>query len=387
MIDEHKFILLCTGVEPDDSACNEIIKLSENPELDWDLVFDFALQQRVWLLVYQNINSLISHNVPERITKKFKESYIVNVARNIRLTNSLLNIVDLFSAKDIEILPFKGPVLAKTVYNSIYLRFFVDLDVLIRKENIIAAWRILQNAGFQAVLNLSDTQKIKYSETEDHMAFSKGSICIELHWEITGIYLSKPLQFEHLANNLNKFYIDDKEVLNLSSEVLLLYLCIHGSKDVWKNLEQICSISELIRKNKILNWNLINQLSKEWECRYMLLLGLSLSQNIFNVPLPTFILDNINNNKKILTLTEQIKTQMFNISISRKQKKMPNRFNPHHIRIRDSLKAKLIYILRLVFSPTEKEWRYFPITARLSFTHYLLRPLRLLIAIFWKRYA
>ena len=78
---------------------------------------------------------------------------------------------------------------------------------------------------------------------------------------MSGIYLFKPLMLEHIEKQLNTVMISKRAVPNLSSEDLLLYLCIHGAKHGWEYLELVCCVSELLKTKKNINWNLIEQLS------------------------------------------------------------------------------------------------------------------------------
>jgi len=59
-------------------------------------------------------------------------------------------------------------------------------------------------------------------------------------------------------------------------------------------------------------------------------------------------------------------------------KNIAGKFSPFHVWIRDSVKDRIRYVLRLSCSPTIKEWIHFPVPATLSFIHFFLRPIRLI---------
>jgi len=63
---------------------------------------------------------------------------LTNAARNVFLTNKLFEILNLFKKNDILALPFKGPVLAESVYGDLSLRQFVDLDILVHNHDAIS---------------------------------------------------------------------------------------------------------------------------------------------------------------------------------------------------------------------------------------------------------
>ena len=55
-----------------------------------------------------------------------------NAHRALWLTLELLNIHRHLQTRGLEVLPYKGPVLAETLYGNVAMRQFSDLDLLIR---------------------------------------------------------------------------------------------------------------------------------------------------------------------------------------------------------------------------------------------------------------
>ena len=143
-------------------------------------------------------------------------------------------------------MPFKGLLTARDIYGDIGLRSFSDLDLLVKKNQALKASNLLKNQGFFPEIALDQRQAEKYIQVEDNMSFrfKENSLTVELHWEMSGYYLSKPLFFEDLEARAGNIEIHNQHFLNLSSEDLLLYLCVHGAKHGWKYLEQVCCIAE-----------------------------------------------------------------------------------------------------------------------------------------------
>ena len=57
-----------------------------------------------------------------------------NAHRALWLTLELLNIHRHLQARGLEVLPYKGPVLAEALYGNVALRQFSDLDLLVRSR-------------------------------------------------------------------------------------------------------------------------------------------------------------------------------------------------------------------------------------------------------------
>ena len=69
--------------------------------------------------------------------------YVENSARNTVLTAELCRLINLFRDDGIEAIPYKGPVLGLFAYGNIALRRFVDLDVIVKKSDVLKARDIL----------------------------------------------------------------------------------------------------------------------------------------------------------------------------------------------------------------------------------------------------
>ena len=110
----------------------------------------------------------------------------------------------------------------------------------------------------------------------------------------------------------------------------------------------------------------------------MLYLGLYLSWQLLDAPIPDSIAKEIEKDKKIRILAQTVVIYMFNEPVTHSRRNITNRFSSFHIDIRDNLSDKIRYCFRLIFGPTSKEWLNFPLPASLSFLHYFLRPYRLI---------
>jgi hypothetical protein len=378
-IPELNFVILCSQVEPDSNQRGIIKNIADNP-LNWDMVCNIAQQQRTLLLLAQTCKKLVPDKIPSTIMEKLKNFSFKNGIRNLYILNFVLNTILFFKKKNIAAIPFKGLITAQDLYGDIGLRFFSDIDLLVKKNKAREAWLLLNKKGFKPELNLNPQQIKKYIAIEDNIGFfhAKKNITLELHWEMSGIYLPNPLSFEDIENRLTNITIEKQKIKNFSSEDLLLYLCIHGAKHGWEYLEQVCSISELLKKKKELNWTLIQMLSAQWRCTNVLLLGLNLAKILFNAPVPDEMNLKITENKIIRELSESVLNNMFSNQHNSQFSLRYKRFRDFHIKIKDNFSDKTLYLARLIFRPTKKEWLYFPVGAHLSFIHYFLRPIRLI---------
>lgn len=378
-IPELNFLLLCSHVDPNVAQQNKIKKMADT-SLNWDLIYDIAHNQRILPILHCNLKKIVTEKIPPLIKKKLKKFSFQNTTRNLYIFAFLTNLLSLFNKKNIDVVSFKGLLTAHDIYGDIALRSFSDIDILVKKKTASKAWSLLIKNGFTPELSLDPQQIKKYIGVEDNISFfnTKNNLNVELHWEMTGIYLKNPLSYENIESRLNTIAINGRAFKNISPEDLLIYLCIHGAKHKWEYLEQVCSVSELLKGKKNLDWELIEILSDKWQCINILLLGLNLAKMLFDAHVPDKMNSKIISNKVITNISETLIKNMFHSHYEQLSFFRPERFTNFHFEIKDCFFDKLLYFLRLTFRPTKKEWLYFPVWAPLSFIHYFLRPFRLI---------
>jgi hypothetical protein len=374
---EIEIALLCSGTTVKDKDLDRVKYLCTQ-RIDWSFLKELIIRNRVYAIVYHNLKPF-KEIIPEGFLSELKELTISTGTRNFMFAVFLQRLIVDFTRQGIFILPFKGPVLAEHIYKDIIFRPFSDLDVLVEKSDAVTAFNLLRKKGLTPQFELTTSQFKKYINDEDHFSFCEPQkkIIIELHWDMSGLYLSKPITVSGLKNHIITGTLNNASIPCLSSEALLLYLCVHGAKHGWNYLEQICCITEILNQNPDLDWEKIAKLSSDWQCRNMLFLGLHLAGKLFKAPLPDHIRLTIHNDETILSIADKVTGHLFTPGPDQK-KNISDRFSSFHINIRDSYTDKIRYALRLLFRPTDKEWLYFPVPAHISFVHYFLRPGRLL---------
>lgn len=385
LIPEIDFVLLCACTAPDSQRCSRIREIADSSP-DWELIYNISIEQRVFPLIYKNIRELLPDRVPAVIVRKFRHSCFDTAKRSLHFSSYLFTILDLFKENGILALPFKGPVLAQDVYGDPGLRSFGDLDILVSKKDALKAWQILLDSGFNTQLELYSTtnqkyirstvssEREKYIRSTKHIVFSKEQIAVELHWQMSNS-ISNPITIESVTTKSNKLLMHNREVLNLQPEPLLVYLCIHGADHAWAYLEQVCSVAEILKKNKSLDWDIVIDLGIQWCSRKKLYLGLYLAFKLLDAPLPEVIMDQIKKYRLIQGLAIDVFVCMFRHELKLETRRLSNSFSLFRIQTMDSLTEKLRWIISVLFRPSKNDP---PLPEALFFLYFFLRPLRLI---------
>lgn len=329
-----------------------------------------------------NLENTCPQAVPDSTINQLRKHFVVNAERNLFLSACLLQLLNLLQDQDILAVPFKGPVLAESAYGDHALRHFVDLDVLIHKRDVPRALRLLESNGYRPDVELNSEQNKVYLETEySFVATSNsGRVMVEIHWEMTGRYSSFPLDIEYLKDRLEPATLAGKKVFQPSPEDLLLYLCLHGAKHCWGELDWICSLAELVSSRPEIDWTRVTDLAKKMKCERITFLGLFLASDLLGAPLPVDIRKRAEADASIRKIASQVYQNLFHRNGDFSVNRMNPDFSSLHIKVRDKFLEKARYSLSLALKPTREDWRIFPLPAPLSFLHYLLRPMRLSVS-------
>lgn len=344
--------------------------------IDWEYLFLLARRHAVLPLLYVQLEQHASDLVRVETLQELKRYYLENSARNTVLAAELCRLIDLFGADAIEAIAYKGPALALFAYDDLALRRFVDLDVIVKKSDVLKARDILLNDGYALSKSLSLTQQELLLRTQHNMQFSRDNhrLIVELHWEVAPQLFATSVNADDLWQNVVTIKINGTDVRALSADDLLLSLCIHGSRHLWERLSWICDVAELISRHHF-NWTTLLERAANADTERIFLLGLFLAEKLLDAPLPAEIKQRCESDARLRSLADNIVEHLLNgtthvPATSREIFK----FN---FRVRKTLAARaryLVYMLR----PTDRDFsgRAFP--ARLNFVYYLTRPIRLL---------
>src|SRR3989338_1990999 len=86
--------------------------------------------------------------LPPAIKEKWQATYYYNLQRNILAIEQLKEIRDVFAGAGIEFILLKGLSLNFTVYNDLGARSSMDIDLLVKKEQLQQARYQLERLGY-----------------------------------------------------------------------------------------------------------------------------------------------------------------------------------------------------------------------------------------------
>jgi hypothetical protein len=299
---EIELLVLCArwiANEKSDQRIRVLLQL----QIDWDFLIAIADQHRVLPLLYHSLCRISPGDVPDKAMSRLQQEFSANVKRNLSLTAELLQVLDIFAANEIPAIPYKGPILAASIYGDVSLRQFGDLDIIVHEIDKARARELLISRGYRLM---------RRSEKEDTLVHHARGINLELHSHITSKHHPIQISLRRLWQNLKVFSIGGKSVQIHAPEDLLLILCIHGARHCWARLGWLCDIAEIARYHE-LNWARVIDDATKLGSRRILFLGLLLAKDILGAELPMTALRGIEADRALRQLSEQVTWWLFGV--------------------------------------------------------------------------
>src|ERR1700681_2544949 len=132
--------------------------------LDWSELIRLAEFHGVLPLAARNLIELLclesgrlenGHGLPPEVERLLRSAYETNLRRSLWFTVELARIMRHFERRQLRALPYKGPVLAQSLYRDLGLRSFSDLDFLISPADLERATQALAEIGYLPSVQLN----------------------------------------------------------------------------------------------------------------------------------------------------------------------------------------------------------------------------------------
>ena len=375
-------ILARLELEPDDRARAAALL---GGDLDSAYLLNLAARHGLAPLLYRHLAALGPATVPKVTFAALWARNEATSRRNRASTAELVRLLKFLAANGIAAIPYKGPTLALCVYGDVALREFGDLDILVRRRDVLRAKGLLNSLGYrpQHSLNPDLDAALVRSRRIYEMPLLHGASgrIVELHWRTDPDFAVIDLDDDRWWEGLPRIDLEGEEVRALAARELLLILCLHGTKHFWGSLGWLVDIAEMLRRHPRIDWQWIVATSQRLGCERRLALGLHLANELLGMPLPLEVRAMVQD-PVVREVAARIRETSFAAEYLPLSVWEAFRLN---LRLHESRRHRLRYCVGAILSPGLGEWTertlprslfflYFPLRfARLA-GKYLLRP-------------
>lgn len=391
---ENNLLLCCIQTETSENKSARIRKLL-TLSLNWEEVLDSALWHGIAPLLYHKLKAIeVSELIPQEVMAELKNAHYGNMASNMYFYSELGRVLDAFNERGINLIVLKGAALAQTVYDNIALRPMSDIDLLVKKDDLPYAERIMSELGY---LFEGDKSPDWYRENHFHISYFHPimSILVEIHWHIgrkahpSQIAITDTGVIERWWERAQTLNISGKKTLVLCPDDLLFHLSLHffkhrfisggfkGSFTSRGALIQLSDIFQILKhyKNEF-NWARLRREAEESGITSLITSTLYIVREITDCDDSIFddVLSLFKPQSFDKELVKLIKKRVLVIEDS-----VPSSFLQSLAA--DKFQNKVKYLLKTVFPHREVlSKRYsLPLSSKKLYFYYLIRPFSLLL--------
>ncbi len=291
---------------------------------------------------------------------------------NLALAAELVNVVGALRQRGIQVLAYKGPVLAQQLYGDVTLRQFRDLDILVAPADVLRTRDALCQLGYQEAKPFSTSLLRKHvaSQCEWQMAGTDSGILIELHWALFPRYASFDLSVLELTQASVAVEIAGEQFRAPDLAHLALMLSAHGTKHFWYRLGWLVDFALLLRNYTDANAEkLLNDAARKGMKR-ILLTSAALVNRVLGISLPRAFERPISADRSVSMLAENMQQSVCS-GVAPEDLLTENVW---FLRSRERWSDRVKIVTRLAFTPGPEEWRVVTLP---EWAEGLYRPLRM----------
>ena len=369
---ELDLILACCGDDREGENSARLQHILQSADLDWERLLQLAQLHGVVPLIYRRLLTVMRATQCAGL-EALRQQDKFNAHRALWLTVELLNIHKHLAARGIEVLPYKGPTLAESLYGNVALRQFSDLDLLVRPRDLTATRSALAELGYKPGLQLTRAADRAYLKSGYEYTFdgAQGRNLVEIKWRILP-------RFYSIAFDVDKFFemavavdVAGHKLRTLCDQDLMLVLCVHAAKHGWMQLSWLCDIAQLAR-SRALDWKALRERAKALGIARIVAVSFLLSHKLLATALPAQL--EVQDDPAAEALTQRILRQIVGDS----------EFDPESVGyfrlmmdLRERRRDRASFAWRLLVTPSAGEWSAIRLPALLFPLYRVVRMFRL----------
>ena len=371
---EHEIVSCIARRELDAEQLTRLRSLLAQVQ-DWDYLFATAYTQGLVPLLHKHLHSVPEELVPVGFRTRVKRESVANTQNVLHLVGKQLKLFHLFREHHIPTAIFKGSALAQAAYGDFSLRQTGDIDVLISRDDFHRAKALLESLGYQMSPQLTAAQLSSHLASNCEIQFVRDDwfTIVDLHWALAPKSFVFKMETDEMLSRLQPISIAGTEIDTLATEDQIVYLSMHGAKHLWRALEWISSLAELLRSTESIAWDTVVERAENAHATRMLALGLRLAESLSNVEIPAAVWRAVDTDESSKRMAQQTLTEIFDVATAAASTET----NLYNLKIMDRKRDAFISALRAIFVPTLADWSTLNLPPSLHSLYYAYRPLRL----------
>ena len=343
---------------------------------DWSSLLKMAQEQRVLPLLYLRLDEMGS-SVPPAAQEQLSAAYQRNVFHSLANAAELIGALKAFDEEKIPVMPFKGVVLAASAYHDLSGRPAGDLDLLIHHRDLIRATEVLVRRGYELKTRVhADGTPEASNSYEYHFERQSDGMIMELRWrlELTQPRFRRNLGLDWVWPQRRVAMLAGATVPDMSPELTLLVLCMHGCKHAWSRLIWIRDVAQLLEAHPDLDWKKAVREAKITGLWRALALGVLLAHRMASAPAPDSMLRRFDSDSTAHHMAVHFEENLFDAPGSTPPSYLPYSVQLLGFQDRVRLMSSLSFL-----RPNQRDRAFVRLPRGLHGLYFLIRPFRILM--------
>lgn len=256
--------------------------------LDGERLVVSALKNRVVPLLFRAVRSLGGAGLDAHSQELLATHARRHQAEALIHVQECLRLLAACAEAGVRAVPYKGPILAATLYDDLADRQYYDLDVLVAPEDLTRAREVVGALGYEALDRLEQDSEHRHlaEDCELHFRHRQRGLVLELHWEALPRRHRDGFALDDVWGRFVPLELAGRAVRGFGPEDLLLVLCIHGGeKHRWSRLQMLSDVARLLARHPALDWEVVLARADEIGRRETVLLGVLCAWLLLEAPL------------------------------------------------------------------------------------------------------
>lgn len=243
-------LLLCRY--PFDKINREALSKLIREIQDWHEMVKLINAHGIIALAAYNIKeSGLEKEIPVDAMAILENGYMQSMLRNTWLTERWKEVNTILCNAGIKHILLKGMALEHTLYCAKGLRQMNDNDILVKRDDSLNAWNLLQQEGFSHELIKSSLHRNIIVDIGKHLpCLYKNGYSIEIHHKLYDTRLTDDTSYYDPIENAVEILIGDTKAWILPKEIQLKYLINHFEKHVLEGNYQLRLYADIILLDK-----------------------------------------------------------------------------------------------------------------------------------------
>ncbi|MGD9613694.1 MAG: nucleotidyltransferase family protein [Kiritimatiellia bacterium] len=344
--------------------------------VSWPRFLALATNHHVLPLVHRALKAVPSGG-PAEWRDRLRVCQTAIAAYNLRATATLRRLQARLAADGIQLVPVKGPALALLAYGDVALRQFEDLDLIVRRADLLRAVAALEGEGFRLRELAPGVDRARYLKTLQNWSLAKpGFPPLDLKPVLISHALCGPASADFMGTACCRIPGDAASGLSAPGPAeMLLAVCLDGANEMWFKLSAVADVGALIAEYADVDWARFLAEAMRLGQRRSLLVGAGLAEELLGVELPAAFRLGLAGDPVARRLARHVAARLRSEA---PRQDIVFRQSVFALRTRERFRDRWRFIRRLLFVPGAYEFTRWAWPRALWPAYALARPFRLL---------